>query len=113
MKKFRARPLQTIPVIVGPTGSGKTAVSLVLARWCQAEILSAASRQVYRQLSIGTAKPDGVWIHNGRHPVRDYYDVEGVPQNTVTRANPAAGRVGFQLEGVPFELRAVRLTPLD
>ncbi|MDI1319128.1 MAG: DUF1080 domain-containing protein [bacterium] len=39
--------------------------------------------------------------------------VNGVRQNTVTHAAPAAGRVGFQLEGVPFELRQVRLTPLD
>jgi hypothetical protein len=39
--------------------------------------------------------------------------INGVRQNSVTRVNPAAGRIGFQLEGVPFELRAVRLTPLD
>ncbi len=39
--------------------------------------------------------------------------VNGVPQNKVTHANPAAGRVGFQLEGVPFELRHVTVTPLD
>lgn len=40
-------------------------------------------------------------------------EINGVRQNTVTRMHPAAGRVGFQLEGVPFELRHVRLTPLD
>lgn len=39
--------------------------------------------------------------------------INGVRQNHVTRVNPAAGRVGFQLEGVPFEVRNVRLTPLD
>ena len=39
--------------------------------------------------------------------------INGVRQNSITRVNPAAGRVGFQLEGVPFELRQVRLTPLD
>lgn len=39
--------------------------------------------------------------------------VNGVRQNTVTHAQPAAGRVGFQLEGAPFELRQVRLAPLD
>ncbi|MEO5916398.1 MAG: DUF1080 domain-containing protein [Luteolibacter sp.] len=39
--------------------------------------------------------------------------INGVRQNAVTRVNPASGRVGFQLEGVPFELRHVRLTPLD
>lgn len=44
-------------MIVGATGSGKTAVSLPLAEALGAEIISADSRQVYRLLDIGTAKP--------------------------------------------------------
>lgn len=44
-------------VLLGPTASGKTAISLLLARSMNAEILSADSRQVYRCLDIGTAKP--------------------------------------------------------
>lgn len=39
--------------------------------------------------------------------------VNGVRQNHVTRVSPAAGRIGFQLEGTPFELRNVRISPLD
>lgn len=39
--------------------------------------------------------------------------LNGVPQNRVTHSNPASGRVGFQLEGTPYELRHVELTPLD
>ena len=46
-----------ILVIVGPTCSGKTAVSLDLARRLNGEIISADSRQVYKYLDIGTAKP--------------------------------------------------------
>ena len=38
--------------------------------------------------------------------------VNGVLQNRVTRAQPASGRIGFQLEGTPYELRNVELTPL-
>jgi len=38
--------------------------------------------------------------------------INGVLQNKVTQCAPAAGRVGFQLEGTPFELRNVRLAPL-
>ncbi len=45
-------------VIGGPTASGKTAFAIALARHLQAPILSADSRQFYRELSIGTAKPD-------------------------------------------------------
>src|SRR5574337_2064456 len=46
-----------VPVLVGPTGIGKTAVALALAEHWSLEIVSADSRQVYRQLEIGTAKP--------------------------------------------------------
>ena len=44
-------------VLVGPTASGKTEISIHLARALGGEILSADSRQVYRYMDIGTAKP--------------------------------------------------------
>ena len=44
-------------MIVGPTAVGKTAVALALAEYWPLEIVSADSRQVYRKLDIGTAKP--------------------------------------------------------
>lgn len=44
-------------VIVGPTAVGKTALSLRLAAAFEGEIISADSRQIYRYLDIGTAKP--------------------------------------------------------
>jgi tRNA dimethylallyltransferase len=47
-----------LAAIVGPTGSGKTELSLALARRIPLEILVADSRQVYRGMDIGTAKPD-------------------------------------------------------
>jgi tRNA dimethylallyltransferase len=58
-------------VIVGPTASGKTELALALARALGGEIVSADSRQVYRELCAGTAKPqrdlqgrvDGVFYH--------------------------------------------------
>jgi tRNA dimethylallyltransferase len=43
--------------IVGPTAAGKTAISLELAQALNGEIISADSRQVYRMMDIGTAKP--------------------------------------------------------
>ena len=43
--------------IVGPTASGKTALSILLAEKLGGEIISADSRQIYRYLDIGTAKP--------------------------------------------------------
>jgi tRNA dimethylallyltransferase len=44
-------------VLVGPTAVGKTAVALALAEHWPLEVISADSRQVYRRLDIGTAKP--------------------------------------------------------
>ena len=51
------RLLPKILVIVGPTGIGKSALGMRLARNFDGEIIGADSRQVYRQMSIGTAKP--------------------------------------------------------
>ena len=46
-----------VPVLTGPTASGKTAVALAFARLTPAEIIAADSRTVYQGLDIGTAKP--------------------------------------------------------
>jgi tRNA dimethylallyltransferase len=46
-----------IPIICGPTGCGKTAAALELAGRIPFEIVNADSRQIIRQLDIGTAKP--------------------------------------------------------
>ncbi|WP_027002353.1 tRNA (adenosine(37)-N6)-dimethylallyltransferase MiaA [Hugenholtzia roseola] len=49
--------LPTLVVLAGATAVGKTALSLALAERLDTEILSADSRQFYRQMAIGTAKP--------------------------------------------------------
>ena len=46
-----------VPVLVGPTAVGKTAVACALAEHWPITVISADSRQVYRGLDIGTAKP--------------------------------------------------------
>jgi tRNA dimethylallyltransferase len=45
-----------VPVLVGPTAVGKTAVALALGAHWPLEVISADSRQIYRRLDIGTAK---------------------------------------------------------
>ena len=57
-----------IVVICGPTASGKTALSIALAKAFNGEVVSADSMQIYRRMDIGTAKPtleerDGVPHH--------------------------------------------------
>lgn len=53
----RGENRKPVIVFVGPTGVGKTAVSVCVARRLQTEIISADSRMVYRGMDIGTAKP--------------------------------------------------------
>jgi len=48
---------KTLVVIVGPTGIGKTALAISLARQFHTEIISADSRQFFKEMEIGTAKP--------------------------------------------------------
>src|ERR1700712_694119 len=50
-------PFKTLVVIAGPTASGKTATAIELAKHYQTVIVSADSRQFYREMSVGTAKP--------------------------------------------------------
>lgn len=49
-------PSQQILVLSGPTASGKTPISLLLAKLLDVEIISADSRQIYKMMDIGTAK---------------------------------------------------------
>jgi tRNA dimethylallyltransferase len=49
--------LSPLVAIVGPTAVGKTALSIALARQLGGEIVNADSRQIYRYMDIGTAKP--------------------------------------------------------
>jgi tRNA dimethylallyltransferase len=49
--------LPALVVVLGPTGVGKTATAVRLCRDFRGEIISADSRQIYRSMDIGTAKP--------------------------------------------------------
>jgi len=56
-----------IPVIVGPTAVGKTSISLILAEKFNSEIISADSRQMVREMTIGTAKPTAKELLQAKH----------------------------------------------
>jgi len=58
IKLKELRNQNVLPVILGPTASGKTELSLRLAEIYDCEIISADSRQIYRYMDIGTSKPD-------------------------------------------------------
>ena len=54
-------------VLVGPTASGKTKLGIDIANLYDAEILSADSRQFYKELKVGTAKPNKVELSKAKH----------------------------------------------
>jgi tRNA dimethylallyltransferase len=60
-----------VPVILGPTASGKTSIGIELAKAMDGEIISVDSRKVYKGVPIGTATPTGQWRD-------DAYWVDGV-----------------------------------
>jgi tRNA dimethylallyltransferase len=62
-------------VIAGPTAAGKTAIAIELAKKLQTEIISADSRQFYREMSIGTAKPTPADLGQARHHFIDSLSV--------------------------------------
>ena len=69
-----ARSTPTLVVIAGPTGVGKSALALDLAERLGFEIICADSRQVYRRLEIGTAKPSLRDRARAPHHLVDYVE---------------------------------------
>lgn len=70
---------KTLVVVTGPTASGKTALAVQLARALRCGIISADSRQLYRDIPIGTAAPSPEELEAARHylvrflPLDAYY----------------------------------------
>ena len=63
-------------VIVGPTASGKTTLSIELAKQIDGEIISADSMQIYKDMNIGTAKPTVDEMKNIKHHLIDFVSPE-------------------------------------
>ncbi|PKP11788.1 MAG: tRNA (adenosine(37)-N6)-dimethylallyltransferase MiaA [Bacteroidetes bacterium HGW-Bacteroidetes-4] len=70
----------TLIVILGPTGIGKTNLSIKIAQALKTEIVSCDSRQMYRELKIGTAVPEPMQLATVQHhfignlTIHDYYN---------------------------------------
>ncbi|UIR56277.1 tRNA (adenosine(37)-N6)-dimethylallyltransferase MiaA [Sphingobacterium sp. SRCM116780] len=67
---------KTLIAIVGPTAVGKTAMAIQLAQYFDTEIISADSRQFYREMSIGTAKPTKSELSLAPHHFIDSHSIE-------------------------------------
>ena len=63
-------------VIAGPTAVGKTALSIRIAQYFKTEIVSADSRQFYRELHIGTAKPEPEELAQVKHHLINSHGID-------------------------------------
>ena len=100
------------------TKSGNAADLLPMAAGSFAEPLTSApgaDTRIKAHTAPDSEKPAGEWNECdivSRDGVVEV-TLNGVLQNRVSHVLPASGRIGFQLEGTPYELRRVELTPLD
>lgn len=76
-------------VIVGPTAVGKSEVAIEIARKFETDIISADSRQFYKELNIGTAKPTSIQLNAAKHhfidshSIQDYYSAGGFERDVL------------------------------
>lgn len=63
-----------ILAVVGPTASGKSALAIELAKRFNGEIICCDSMQIYKQMNIGTAKPDESELSQATHHLFDFAD---------------------------------------
>ena len=81
---------KTLLVIAGPTASGKTALSISLAKFFNTAVISADSRQFYKEISIGTAKPskeeqDGIpHYYIDSHSIQDCFTVADYEREVIS-----------------------------
>jgi len=115
-------------VLGGPTAVGKTEVAISLAREIRAEIISADSRQVYRELDVGTAKPTAEQRRAVPHHLIDFldprerYNAERFAQDALEAIRGIASRgkralvvggTGFYIEALMYEMSDIPLVDPD
>ena len=85
--------MQTLLVLIGPTGVGKTELSLRIAEHFKTCIISADSRQLYADLPIGTAAPTAEQVNRVQHhfvgtlQLTDYYSAAQYESEVITKLN--------------------------
>lgn len=107
--------MMPVVVIQGPTAVGKSSFALRLAEMLQTEIISADSRQVYKMMDIGTAKPDQHEQQRVRHHLIDIIDPDDEYSAGAFAAQAAeiiadlhdSGRIPIIAGGTGFYIKAL------
>ncbi|HUO58098.1 MAG TPA: tRNA (adenosine(37)-N6)-dimethylallyltransferase MiaA [bacterium] len=114
ISKLKTQNLK-LPIIVGPTGVGKSEITYQLALRIKADVISADAYQVYRGLEVGTAQPDEAWRKKIPHHLVGIRKITE-PWNAVTFAKEALnaiskvqanGRRPLIVGGAGFYLKAL------
>ena len=106
---------QVVVCLMGPTASGKTALTLELARAFPLDVISVDSALVYRGMDIGTAKPDAETLRNVPHALvnirepEDSYSAGDFVRdaNAEIAASHARGCIPFLVGGTMMYFRAL------
>ena len=104
---------KTLVVITGPTAVGKTALTIQLAQYYGVPILNADSRQIYRELKIGTAAPTEEQLRQVTHlfvgskSIDDYYNASMYEQEVLTYINGSSAPVNLLSGGSMMYIDAV------
>lgn len=81
--------MKKLIIILGPTASGKTDMAVKIAQYLDTEIISADSRQIFKEMTIGTAVPDIATLSTVKHhfiqthSVLEYYNVYKYEQEVI------------------------------
>jgi len=84
---------KTLIIVMGPTASGKTTRAIEIAKFFNTEIISADSRQFYKEIPIGTAAPDSTQLNEIRHhfvghlSINDLYNVSRFESDVISLLN--------------------------
>ncbi len=77
--------MKKIPVILGPTSSGKSEIAVKLAKHFNGEIISTDSRQIYKDMNLGTGKVKGEWINKNDEKI---YSYKNTPHHLIDFVSP-------------------------
>ncbi len=82
---------KTLLILLGPTGVGKTDLSIEIAKYFNTEIISCDSRQIYEEMRIGTAVPDQQTLQTiphhfiRSHSIHNYYNASKFEEEVLER----------------------------
>ena len=85
--------MKNLIVLLGPTGVGKTALSINIANYIGSPVISADSRQIYKELPVGTAAPGTELLSHAEHyfiathSVTDYYSASIFEEEAISLIN--------------------------